>query len=314
MVLFCYHIPTETWTEVHNSARAAALFATNSSLCGSAKPAEQRVGSGKGIKYVETNDSVPPFPPSRYAQDWVFDKATRRHFMFGGNPNRPNDKSARFNDTWELQLSRPTSRDILRRALYLVRQQRFLDMCASAGAHSPAFVPSTCSAPPSDFNDSVSEYKASAIPSPNSALLGSPVSSLSPTKRLSPLPADGQVSEHHSQRQRVVDVALPSRNMTRASMSPVIPGCTLRDDLASTPLLASGCAGGGSGTAQALAYLQEYVAPLVNYDDMDECQAFHALSTALFQIPAESRSAKGTNVERQSLESMRRARTDIYEA
>ncbi|KAJ2009348.1 hypothetical protein GGI04_000515, partial [Coemansia thaxteri] len=108
MVLFCYHIPTETWTEVHNSARAAALFATNSSLCGSAKPAEQRVGSGKGIKYVETNDSVPPFPPSRYAQDWVFDKATRRHFMFGGNPNRPNDKSARFNDTWELQLSRPT--------------------------------------------------------------------------------------------------------------------------------------------------------------------------------------------------------------
>ncbi|KAJ2888465.1 hypothetical protein GGI21_006722, partial [Coemansia aciculifera] len=33
MVVFCYHIPTETWTEVHNSVRASALFAANLGQC-----------------------------------------------------------------------------------------------------------------------------------------------------------------------------------------------------------------------------------------------------------------------------------------
>ncbi|KAJ2299445.1 hypothetical protein IWW55_004181, partial [Coemansia sp. RSA 2706] len=102
MVVFCYHIPTETWTQVHSSARAAA-----------------QMGEA---------------PAPRFAQDWVFDRAARRHYMFGGNPNRPNDKSARFNDTWQLEFTRPDSGDILRRALYLVRQRRFLDMCAGAEA------------------------------------------------------------------------------------------------------------------------------------------------------------------------------------
>ncbi|KAJ2740617.1 hypothetical protein H4S06_006064, partial [Coemansia sp. BCRC 34490] len=119
MVVLCYHIPTETWSEVYNSADTAAAYnaATAEAIMYKHRPNGKRLST---------------FPSPRFAQDWVFDRKTRRHYMFGGNPNRPNDKSARFNDTWEIRVYRPDSQDILRRALCLVRRRKFLDMCVGS--------------------------------------------------------------------------------------------------------------------------------------------------------------------------------------
>ncbi|KAJ2102141.1 hypothetical protein GGI09_001376 [Coemansia sp. S100] len=313
MVVFCYHIPTETWTEVHNSVRAAALFAADLGQCTSAMLDDQGAAISSDIKYVADNGSAPPFPSPRYAQDWVYDKTTRRHYMFGGNPNRPNDKSARFNDTWELQLSRPTSQDILRRTLYLVRQRRFLDMCAGIRA-SPHVLESTsmCSALP-DMDETVDEYKASAIPSPNSALLDSSEHSAPPAKRLSPRLDNDKSADPQSQRQRLSDSSLSSRGMARSSNPLSAPMMMHPAKFMPDPQQPNGS--GNSSTAWALSYLQQCVAPLVNHDDVGECQSFHALSTALFQIPAGcSGVGNGGVAQQHSSESLRRARADVYEA
>ncbi|KAJ2791130.1 hypothetical protein H4R20_006903, partial [Coemansia guatemalensis] len=58
-------------------------------------------------------------------------------------------------------------------------------------------------------------------------------------------------------------------------------------------------------TAQALEYLQQHVAPLVDRTNFNECQAFHALSTALFQMSSDANVAP---------EDLRKARADVFEA
>ncbi|KAJ1817150.1 hypothetical protein LPJ75_001798, partial [Coemansia sp. RSA 2598] len=243
MVIFCYHIPTETWTEIYNSAHAANAF-TMAMNDPRRIDAGGSSGSSSGASIAKRNNAglgsiIPPFPLPRYAQAWIYDKTSHRHLMFGGNPSRPSDKSARFGDTWELKLTRPDTHDILRRALYLVRQRRFLDMCAGQG--SVEKTDTTVRA--------MSELKASAIPSPKAAMLNSVSSGIGSN------------------------------------------GATV------------------SFTAQALDYLQQHIAPLVNYDDPSECQLFHALSTALFQI-----SASGNGLLQHSPDALRNARAKVYEA
>ncbi|KAJ2383007.1 hypothetical protein GGI05_005462, partial [Coemansia sp. RSA 2603] len=183
MVVFCYHIPTETWTEVYNSAREAEGFV---SAMNDSNRATSDVALGVGR-------IVPPFPLPRFAQDWVYDSVARKHYMFGGNPNRPSDKSARFNDTWTLGFKRPTEQDILRRTLYLVRQRRFLDMCVGIGLPQSHSGHST---------RSLGEFKASAIPSPKTSLLDSSEPGSPNGKRSSPLCAGNGATEHQSQRPR----------------------------------------------------------------------------------------------------------------
>ncbi|KAJ1958544.1 hypothetical protein EC988_000245 [Linderina pennispora] len=216
MVVLCYHIPTETWTEVYHSARSPAAL-----------------GMAPGS-----------YPSARFAQDWVYDRQTRKHFMFGGNPNWPTNKSARFNDTWEMSMTRPSPQDILRRALYLVRQRRYLDMCAGLASQRQP--------------NCVDEIKASAIPSPN-------------------------LMDEKSE-------SIPGLGMT-----------------VSGPPAASTSKG---GTAQALAYLQQCVSPLVNHSDPSESHSFRALSTALFQISANQSVVKPAP----SHELLRKERADVYNA
>ncbi|KAI8325866.1 hypothetical protein GQ54DRAFT_178910 [Martensiomyces pterosporus] len=316
MVVMCYHIPTETWTEVYNSECTPLMLApsmapsSDDSLAAvgmsekDAACSNKRCGTQPSSRLAfGCNDgagSMPPFPVPRFAQDWVFDRSTHRHFMFGGNPNRPNDKSARFNDTWELQFSRPTPQDILRRALYLVRQRRFLDMCA--GVETASGQPNGCTPgiPPGN-GDGVAEdagsyrddeLKASAIPSPNSALADGAEPAALSAKRLSPLASN---------------VDAPHQRQKRATA----PGLDTTGPL---------CPPYGS-TARSLAYLQQHVAPLVNHDDPSESQSFHALSTALFQISSGSRTSAGS--ARSKLrpdsgdctpEALCKARADVYEA
>ncbi|KAJ2853634.1 hypothetical protein J3B02_003054 [Coemansia erecta] len=307
MVIFCYHIPTETWTEVYNSAHAANAFTMamndphRSHISGSGATVSKRNSTGLG-------SIVPPFPLPRYAQAWVYDKASHRHLMFGGNPSRPNDKSARFSDTWELNLTRPDARDILRRALYLVRQRRFLDMCAGLGSADKTDMAARAA---------MSDLKASAIPSPKAAVLSSPDPGSPTSKRSSPLSASSDIAEHQSQRQRVSASMATAASSAASSAQGSLEARDVLSVAASCSSLADSVSsdiGGGNGisasfTAQALDYLQQHIAPLVNYDDPSECQSFHALSTALFQI-----SASGKGLLQHSPDALRNERAKVYEA
>ncbi|KAJ2724942.1 hypothetical protein GGI07_001604 [Coemansia sp. Benny D115] len=297
MVVFCYHIPTETWTEVYSSAQASAAYASAAaSATGSLDDSDS--GSSAPRSNSGYGHPVPPFPAPRFAQDWAYDSVNGTHYMFGGNPNRPNNKTARYNDTWGMQLTRPDSRDILRRVLCLVRQRRFLDMCAGLEQRRDACAQERpeCQLDP---------YKASAIPSPKAALLDRPATPPSPlAKRSSSLAVDGEPTEHMGQRQK-----------KHVRESPVFPSetdsaaaATNNSRPQSNPLMSSAATDTCDSTAQALEYLQRCVAPLVKHNDPTEYQAFHALSTALFQI-------KSTGYASQSsLDELRKARVDVYEA
>ncbi|KAJ1723368.1 hypothetical protein LPJ53_002272 [Coemansia erecta] len=322
MVVFCYHIPTETWTEVYNSARAAEEFVSAMN-----DPNRASSDGALGVGRI-----VPPFPLPRFAQDWVYDSTTRKHHMFGGNPSRPSDKSARFNDTWTLEFKRPTEQDILRRTLYLVRQRRFLDMCVGIGL--PQSHTSHSTRP-------LGEFKTSAIPSPKTSLLDNSDPGSPNGKRSSPLCAGNGLTEHQSQRPRVsasisttpspsavpraqnvsmsaytgmsidseteVTAASCSDSHSSSSSSSPSPTSSSISGGISTPTAGSAAS---AHTAQALNYLQRYIAPLVNYDDPSEYQSFHALSTALFQIS----SLLSPKHAPQSEDVLRKARADVYEA
>ncbi|KAJ3398773.1 hypothetical protein HDV05_002324 [Chytridiales sp. JEL 0842] len=51
--------------------------------------------------------------------------------MFGGNPGDPTNQNLRLDDFWELHLIRPKTVDVLRRAKFLIRKQRFREICHS---------------------------------------------------------------------------------------------------------------------------------------------------------------------------------------
>ncbi|KAJ1789918.1 hypothetical protein LPJ62_002187 [Coemansia sp. RSA 2167] len=283
MAVFCYHIPTETWTEIHNSARTAALYGA----------AADSASAGDAYKTcaLGASRSKPSFPAPRFAQDWAFDRLTRKHFMFGGNPNRPNDKYARFNDTWQLEFTRPDSHDILRRALYLVRQRWFLDMCSGAEPFVSCNKLLSEQALPGQRTHG--EYSASAIPSPNNAILGSPTLSASSSKR-SPSPDQEAVASNHQAPQKKLFVSDSAAAASSSQPKPTLAlasADSLRDQ-----------------TAHALAYLQTFVAPLVDSSDPHECQSFHSLSTALFNM---ANSLVDCSI---SPEELQKVRSGVYEA
>ncbi|KAJ1742614.1 hypothetical protein LPJ68_001764 [Coemansia sp. RSA 1086] len=270
MAVYCYHIPSELWTEVYNSANIESHHA------------------GAAVESLAQSSSSSPaalYPKPRFAQDWVFDAATRSHFMFGGNPNRPNDRSARFNDTWKLEFTRPTSKDILRRALYMVRRQRFLDMCLGTEPLIP------CTSQPEPIRQAgQSEYGASAIPSPNSGVAESPELSSAPPKRPS---SSMDIEEPKQQPEKIFAFDDFAKGSTSRSTSLSTDcNCLPRDR-----------------TAHALAYLQRFVAPLVKPDDARECQSFHSLSIALFQM-AES----ADKTPKMAPEELRKVHSEVYEA
>ncbi|KAJ1663246.1 hypothetical protein EV178_005187 [Coemansia sp. RSA 1646] len=310
MVVLCYHIPTETWSEVYNSSHAAAMY--NASIVETA--------------YMSDNERPGTIPPPRFAQDWAFDRKTRRHYMFGGNPKRPNDKSARFNDTWELTLTRPNSQDILRRALYLVRQRRFLDMCF--GIETADLAKDGYEVMPNSSGNAIAaqltpedartdeDYKASAIPSPNSSgFAGSQANPPSPiAKRSPPLATDEdgirgcKAHGHQCQRQKMTEAPSLVSELLADSSHQSLERTSLGFKSSTS-----------NATSRALSYLQQYIAPLINLNDPSECQSFHTLSTALFQIPPhcyskDTRNDAGRTRSMLLQTSLRTARASVYEA
>lgn len=71
-------------------------------------------------------------PVSRFAHQLVYDAEGAVHYLFGGNPGESGNPRRRLNDLWSLQLvKKQSSADILRRIIFLIRRQQFLEMCRS---------------------------------------------------------------------------------------------------------------------------------------------------------------------------------------
>ncbi|SNX84669.1 related to Muskelin [Melanopsichium pennsylvanicum] len=67
-------------------------------------------------------------PQPRYAAQLVFDDRKKVYYLHGGNPEDVLDRCYRLDDFWRLTLLRPTPGEILRRAKFRIRRQRFLEM------------------------------------------------------------------------------------------------------------------------------------------------------------------------------------------
>lgn len=71
-------------------------------------------------------------PIPRFAHQLVYDSDTSMHYLFGGNPGESGNPRRRLNDLWSLKLvKRQSPADILRRIIFFIRQQQFLEMCSS---------------------------------------------------------------------------------------------------------------------------------------------------------------------------------------
>ncbi|CBQ72425.1 related to Muskelin [Sporisorium reilianum SRZ2] len=103
------------------SAATAASRGASPSLA-QANRARPGNGSGAGTAAQATE------PQPRYAAQLVFDDRKKVYYLHGGNPEDASDRSYRLDDFWRLTLLRPTPGEILRRAKFRIRRQRFLEM------------------------------------------------------------------------------------------------------------------------------------------------------------------------------------------
>lgn len=73
-----------------------------------------------------------PEPRPRYAVQMVHDTKNSSFYLFGGNPMDTSTPDLRLDDFWQLDLVRPTMDEVLRKAQFKVRKQRFLEMAIQA--------------------------------------------------------------------------------------------------------------------------------------------------------------------------------------
>ncbi|KAI8849074.1 Muskelin N-terminus-domain-containing protein [Chytridium lagenaria] len=80
-----------------------------------------------GPEYWEKMKDLEPVP--RFAHQLVYDPTRRVQYLFGGNPGDNSNLNLRLDDFWELGLQRPSPEDILRRAKFQIKKQKFREMC-----------------------------------------------------------------------------------------------------------------------------------------------------------------------------------------
>ena len=82
--------------------------------------------------YWQAMELVEPCP--RFAHQLVYDRVERRHFLFGGNPGEQTMPRERLGDFWKFDLRRCDAEAVLRHARFLIRKQKFAELCRSAAA------------------------------------------------------------------------------------------------------------------------------------------------------------------------------------
>ncbi|EGG07447.1 uncharacterized protein MELLADRAFT_48111 [Melampsora larici-populina 98AG31] len=92
-----------------------------------------RIEDGKWTRVVMmADDEGANAPPPRYAHQMVFDELTNHHYVFGGNPEGVSE--LRLGDFWRLKLVQATPDEALRRCLFGIRRQQFIEMCLTTDA------------------------------------------------------------------------------------------------------------------------------------------------------------------------------------
>ncbi|CAG8469113.1 3784_t:CDS:10 [Funneliformis caledonium] len=78
--------------------------------------------------YKTSDETLEPRP--RYAYQMVYDSENKVQYLFGGRTVETEvSKQRRLDDFWKLQLVRPKSGDLLRQIKFLIRKQKFREMC-----------------------------------------------------------------------------------------------------------------------------------------------------------------------------------------
>lgn len=85
--------------------------------------------SADGIWSVVEIDQGGDVPPGRFAAQVVYDPLHETFYQFGGNPNDAEDPDKRLNDFWRLHITKPSPGEALRKARFLLRRQKFAEMC-----------------------------------------------------------------------------------------------------------------------------------------------------------------------------------------
>ena len=65
-------------------------------------------------------------PCPRFAHQFIYDKASKMFYLFGGNPG---SNSVRLDDFWKFQLTKPTRNHVLNYCKYLIRKQEYEEIC-----------------------------------------------------------------------------------------------------------------------------------------------------------------------------------------
>ncbi|KAK4054099.1 hypothetical protein OIV83_001124 [Microbotryomycetes sp. JL201] len=84
----------------------------------------QRTRAGKWSKVDSRGDQ----PCGRYAAQIVYDPLRKEHYLHGGNPSQSGDEP-RLGDCWRLKIVDPSPPEALRKVKFLVRKQKFIEMC-----------------------------------------------------------------------------------------------------------------------------------------------------------------------------------------
>ncbi|PWN19305.1 hypothetical protein BCV69DRAFT_262218 [Microstroma glucosiphilum] len=96
-------------------------------------------------------------PQPRYASQLIFDAKSESFLLFGGNPAEATQDgpgvSARLDDLWSLRLLRPQVGEVLRRAKFALRQQRFKEMAAAVVVPRRGLFATSLLAPPSSSQE-----------------------------------------------------------------------------------------------------------------------------------------------------------------
>ncbi|GJN91382.1 hypothetical protein Rhopal_004403-T1 [Rhodotorula paludigena] len=93
---------------------------------------ETHAAAGAGGRYGVEAGAEEAGPMGRYAAQVVYDPLRKEHYVFGGHPDSKEPVNYRLADMWRLRIVDPTPEEALRKAKFLVRKQRFTELCATA--------------------------------------------------------------------------------------------------------------------------------------------------------------------------------------
>eukprot|EP00835_Amoeboradix_gromovi_P000588 NODE_21_length_38511_cov_0.503306.p6 type:complete len:616 gc:universal NODE_21_length_38511_cov_0.503306:20490-22337(+) len=97
-----YHINENKWRMVFQNNIEADAASSTSPITPPTTPTSPML--------IESTEPIP-----RYAHQLAYNRNTRMHYLFGGNPGKSGNDQERLNDFWSLTLNRPTADELIKK-------------------------------------------------------------------------------------------------------------------------------------------------------------------------------------------------------